>query len=106
MNAAAPLVFFALLVSAGALQGASQTNPIQKVIELMSALEAKIIKEGEAEQKAYEEFVEWCDDAAKNNHFAVKTATAEKEKLEAAIAKAISNVDEATATIADLAASR
>merc|ERR1719387_2113893 len=84
---------------------AEQTNPIQKVIELISSLEAKLIKEGEAEEKAYKEFFEWCDDAAAKKKFEVKTATAEKEKLEATIAKAISDSDEATASIEQLAAS-
>merc|ERR1719387_1971233 len=84
---------------------AEQTNPIQKVIELISSLEAKLIKEGEAEEKAYKEFFEWCDDAAAKKKFEIKTATAEKEKLEATIAKAISDSDEATASIEQLAAS-
>jgi len=42
-----------------------QVNPIQKVVQLLSELEAKIMKEGEMEEKAYKEFFEWCDDAAK-----------------------------------------
>jgi len=101
MIAAKCVLLLAFLCTATAVQ----VTPIEQVIELISSLEAKIIKEGEVEQKAYEEFVEWCDDAAKNNQFAIKTATAEKEKLEAAIAKATSNAEEATATIADLAGS-
>jgi len=79
-------------------------NPIQKVIELLSALEAKILKEGEAEEKAYKEFFEWCDDAAKNKQFEIKTATAAKEKLEATIQEAESNAASAAATIEELAA--
>merc|ERR1719389_1356467 len=101
MIAAKCVLLLAFLCTATAVQ----VTPIEQVIELISSLEAKIIKEGEVEQKAYEEFVEWCDDAAKNNQFAIKTATAEKEKLEAAISKSISEADEATAAIADLASS-
>jgi len=87
------------------MTSASQTNPIQKVIELITALEAKIMKEGEAEQKAYEEFFEWCDDAAKNKQFEVKTAAAAKEKLEATIKKAASDIEDADEKIAGLVAS-
>jgi len=88
-----------------ATTSASQTNPIQKVIELITSLEAKLMKEGEVEQKAYEEYFEWCDDAAKNKQFEVKTATAAKEKLEATIAKAKSDIEDADEKIAALAAS-
>jgi len=68
----AAFLIFALLTSTAA----EQVNPLQKVIQLLSALEAKILKEGEAEVKAYKDFFEWCDDAAKNKHFEIKTATA------------------------------
>jgi hypothetical protein len=86
------------------LAAAEQTNPIQKVIELISSLEAKLIKEGEAEEKAYKEFFEWCDDAAANKKFEIKTATAKKEKLEATITEAVSNAESAAASIEELSA--
>merc|ERR1719456_1474006 len=95
------LCLFALVTTTSALQ----TNPIQKVIELITSLEGKLMKEGEAEQKAYEEFFEWCDDAAKNKQFEVKTATAAKEKLEATIKKAASDIEDADEKIAGLVAS-
>merc|ERR1719217_574544 len=76
-----------------------------KVIELLSGLEAKLIKEGEAEQKAYEEFVEWCDSGARDKRFEVKTAKALKEKLEAKIAKAESTAQAAVTSIEELSAS-
>jgi len=96
--AAKPLLVLALL----ALTAAEQANPIQKVIEMLSALQAKIMKEGEAEEKAYKEFFEWCDSAAKETQFEVKTAQAQKEKLEATIAKAISDIDDNKEAIEEL----
>merc|ERR1719160_1863477 len=65
---------------------ADNSNPISKVIELLSALEAKIMKDGEAEEAAYKDYFEWCDDAAKEKGFALKTDSAKKAKLEAATA--------------------
>lgn len=62
------------------------------------------MKEGEAEEKAFKEFFEWCDDAAKNKQFEVKTATAKKEKLEATIAKAKSDIEDADEVIAKMVA--
>merc|ERR1719335_2019059 len=82
----------------------SQVNPIQKVVQLLSELEAKIIKEGEMEEKAYKEFFEWCDNAARNSRFAIDTATKQKEKLEAAIAKATSDAEAAAELIEELSA--
>merc|ERR1719335_406891 len=82
----------------------SQVNPIQKVVQLLSELEAKIIKEGEMEEKAYKEFFEWCDDAARNSRFAIATATKQKEKLEAAIAKSTSDAEAAAEAIEELSA--
>jgi predicted nucleic acid-binding Zn-ribbon protein len=96
------LFLFALI--AGASAGSTQTNPIQKVIELITNLEAKIMKEGEAEEKAYKEFFEWCDDVAKNKAFEVKTATSAKAKLEATIDKAKADQEDAADVIAKMVA--
>jgi hypothetical protein len=95
----------ALALFTGASAHTTQTNPIQKVIEMITALEAKIMKEGEAEEKAYKEFFEWCDDAAKNKQFEVKTATAEVAKLKATIAKAKADQQDADDVIAAKVAS-
>jgi hypothetical protein len=71
------------------------------VIELLSTLEAKVMKEGEAEEKAYKEFVEWCEDAAKNKRFELKTAESAKAKQEATIAKCKSDSEGADQEIAE-----
>jgi len=49
--------------------------------------------------------VEWCDDTSKNTQFAIKTATSQKEKLEATIEKSADDSSAASAKIEDLAAS-
>jgi len=97
------LVFAFLAVTAlGDSQG---VNPIQKVVELLSSLEAKILNDGEVEAKAYKEYFEWCDDTSKEIGFEIKTQTAKKGKLEATIAKASSDIDVATQAISDIASS-
>merc|ERR1719265_2650183 len=63
------------------------------------------MKEGEAEEKAYKEFFAWCDDAAANSKFDVKTATSAKERLEATIKKAASDIEDADEKVAALIAS-
>jgi len=81
---------------------AETSNPLGKVFELMSALEAKIIKEGEAEAKAFKEFFEWCDEASQNLNFEIKTASKNKEKLEAKIGERTSDIDVAESKIEEL----
>merc|ERR1719160_1273355 len=90
------------LVAVGAVE--VQSNPLGKVFELMSALEAKIVKEGEAEAKAFKEFFEWCDSSSQNLNNEIKTATTQKGKLEAKIGELTSDIDVAESQIEELAA--
>ena len=73
-------MFFSLLMVTASGVVAEESNPLGKVFELMSALEAKIIKEGEAEAKAFKEFFEWCDSASQNLNNDIKTAKKSQEK--------------------------
>jgi chromosome segregation ATPase len=78
---------------------------MSKVIELMDGLAAKVTADGEKAAKTYKEYFEWCDDSAKNAQFAIKTATAEKEELEAKIEDLAAKIETATAKIEDLSGS-
>ena len=49
------------------------TNPIQKIIELLPGPQARIIADGEAEEKQFNEYFEGGDDATKEKHFEIKT---------------------------------
>merc|ERR1719389_1056958 len=64
-----------------------QTNPVQKVLEMLSDLQAKILAEGQDAQKVYEEFAEWCEDRSKDLGFEIKTGKAEVADLKACIAE-------------------
>jgi len=81
------------------------SNPLSTVLDLMDSLSAKITAEGEAEAKAYKEYVEWCDNAAQNVNFEIKTASSKKEQLEATIAKAIDDSSSSASSVEDLSAS-
>mmetsp|Transcript_62033 Transcript_62033/g.200009 ORF Transcript_62033/g.200009 Transcript_62033/m.200009 type:complete len:671 (-) Transcript_62033:53-2065(-) len=72
---------------------------------MMGDLTAKITKEGEDEAKAYHEFVNWCDDMAKNGNFEVDSAKKQKEKLEAKIDELTSAIKVAETKIDELGAS-
>jgi chromosome segregation ATPase len=81
-----------------------ESNPLGKVLELMSALEAKVKKEGEAEAAAFKDFFAWCDEASQNINFEIKTSTKQQEKLEAKIGELTSAIDVSESQIEELAA--
>merc|ERR1719486_1220623 len=76
------MFFFAF---AAAPAAASQANPIEKILEMISDLQAKVIAEGEDAQKEYDEYSEWCEDRSTQLGFEIKTGKAEKAELEATI---------------------
>jgi len=84
---------------------AEATNPIQKVIQMLTEMQAKIVKQGEAAQKAYDEYSEWCEDRSKNIHFEIKTGKAQVEELKATIEIASASIEELSAKIEETAAS-
>jgi len=98
------VLFLALLAAGAPAVSAeeSQSNPLGKVFELMSALEAKIIKEGEAEAKAFKEFFEWCDSASQNLNNEIKTGKKNQEKLTAKISELTSDIQVADSKIEEL----
>jgi hypothetical protein len=95
------ILFATLLVSGWAEE--QQSNPLGKVFELMTALEAKIVKEGEAEAKAFKEFFEWCDDASKNINYEIETGKKSQEKLTAKIGELASDIEVAESKVEELA---
>merc|ERR1719284_929230 len=87
--------FVALLLVAGpsmARAGKVQENPLGKVMSLMDDLTAKLTRLGEEEDKAYNAYVEWCDDTTKNGQNTITTLTSQKEKLEAEIAQLTADI--------------
>jgi hypothetical protein len=84
---------------------ASETTPIAKVLEMLSGLQGKIVGEGEAAQKEYDEYAEWCEDRSKNVDFEIRTGKGNVEDLKAHIAEEKALQTELTSKIEDLAAS-
>lgn len=73
-----------------------------KTIELLTNLQQAITRDGEAGQRAYEEFFAWCDDATHQKEYEIKTATKQKGKLEAGIAEANSDIEDSNTQITHL----
>lgn len=77
-------------------------NPVTKVMQLLSSLEAKLTKHGEAELKAYNEYAAWCHDGAKDLNYEIKTAKGDIEDLTATIGKAVSDISASSSKIEEL----
>merc|ERR1719324_433150 len=77
-----------------AVSASTSTNPIAKVLEMISGLQAKIIKEGNEAQKVYNEFAEYCSDRSQEVRFEIKTAKAQQQDLSAVIEQAASKTEE------------
>merc|ERR1719499_3089677 len=79
------VLFATLALFQPALAADTKTNPISKVLEMISDLQAKIIGEGEEAQKVYEEYSEWCEERSKILSFEIKTGKSEAASLTATI---------------------
>jgi hypothetical protein len=104
MKYAATLLFVLSVFTPQVRGDGDESNPLGTVFELISSLEAKIVKEGEEEAKAFKEFFEWCDEASQNVNYEIKTGKALKEKLEAKIGELTSAIDVSESKIEELSA--
>jgi len=78
-------VIISLALVAFAHAETSQANPIEKIIEMISDLQAKVIGEGKEAQRVYDEYAEWCEDRSTNLGFEIKTGKANVAELKATI---------------------
>merc|ERR1719399_969553 len=79
--------FACVVLALAALSPASavQANPIEKIIQMISDLQAKVIGEGEEAQKTYDSYAEWCEDRSSSLGFEIKTGKANVAELQATI---------------------
>jgi len=73
------------MVTTQRIRWGRRSSKITKVLELLTDLKAKVVKEGEDAEKTYTEFTAWCEDRSKNLQYEVKTGKAEIANLEADI---------------------
>jgi len=92
------LIFLAL----AAVAPATAVSPIEKIMEMISDLQAKIIGEGEVAQKEYDEYSEWCEDRSTKLGFEIKTGKSEVEELKATIEEETSSAAALSTKIEEL----
>merc|ERR1719464_1902147 len=71
---------------------------------MLSDLQAKVLSEGEAAQKEYEAYAEWCEDRSRDLGFEIKTGKAESNRLNSVIAKEASTIGSLTTKVDELIA--
>jgi chromosome segregation ATPase len=93
-----------LVIAAVSTTNAVEVTPIEKVLQMLSDLETKIIGEGTDAQKVYDEFSEFCEDRSRELGFEIKDGKSEVKELEAEIQHQSSTIDSLNAKIEELAA--
>jgi hypothetical protein len=87
-----------------AVTPASAANPVSKVLELLSSLQSKIVKEGEVEEDQYGTFVKFCQDNAKQLQWELNDSADRLAQQKATIEKAASDIESDEAAISELSA--
>jgi len=101
MKASMLVLLFAVFSPASS----NSVSPVQKVLQLLTDLQAKIVNEGEEAQKVFNEFTEWCEERSANLKYEIKTGKSEVEDLSASIDQAAAKIQELTSKIEEAAAS-
>merc|ERR1719446_519066 len=99
-----PLTLVLLALAAFSPAQALEASPIDKILQMIGDLQAKVIGEGEEAQKAYDEHAEWCEDRSKSLGFEIKTGQTEVAELKATIDQESSAAAALETKIEDLSA--
>jgi hypothetical protein len=96
-----------ILLAACAVSGAhaGSVDPIQKVLQMLGDLQSKVVAEGTAAQKVYEEFSEFCETRARELEYEIKTSKGQVSKLEATIENEAATIQNLNSKIEEVAAS-
>merc|ERR1719387_97952 len=90
MKSSFALVVLALAATTSA--ESTEANPIEKIVQMIADLQAKVIGEGKDAQAAYDEYAEWCSDRSTKLSFEIKTGKANVEELKATIDEETSKI--------------
>jgi len=97
-------MFAILALAALAPASASEVNPIEKIVQMISDLQAKVIAEGKDAQKVYDDYAEWCSDRSAKLGFEIKTGTSDVAELKATIEEETASIGAFETKIEELSA--
>jgi chromosome segregation ATPase len=84
------------------LATASSVSPVQKVIQLLDELKAKVEADIAAEEKAMEEYTAWCDEESNSKEDAITSSKRTIDDLTATIEDSKGTIATLTSTVEDL----
>merc|ERR1719169_172377 len=80
---------------------AAQVSPVQKVIELLDGLKAKVQSDLDAEGKAMDEYTSWCDTEIADTDYAIGAAAKSIDSYKAAIEASENTIQAKEAEVAE-----
>jgi len=92
----------AILVLTASVPAVQAVNPIEKVLQMVSDMQQKLIGEGEDAQKAYTKHANFCESSAQKFGFEIKTGKAQVAKLQATIESETASATALSSKIEDL----
>jgi len=98
------VIFVGLNWGVSADATSTQTNPLAKVMQMLSKMQQDIIKEGEQQQSVYIKFSNMCETRSRQIQHNMKVASAAAEDMTATINKANDDEAEAETMIEELSA--
>merc|ERR1719498_2201772 len=101
MAASAPVLLL-LLAASPAVAAGNKVSPVQKVIQLIDDMAAKVKKEDDDLIAGFEEYAKFCDDEATEKTYAIKDSKEAIEEFTATVADASGTIDTETAKATDI----
>jgi len=93
-----------LVLSLGTVAALAQdSNPLGKALQLLDDLHGKVKADGEAEDKAFRKYAEWCDDTLKDSKNTHDRAASSIAGLEASIGELDAQIQVHTSNVGELA---
>jgi len=91
-----------VIVSAFAVASSERVTPVEKVVDLLKSLSAKVTEEGKAEAAQYDKFACFCKEQADEKLYNIEKSDKKLSKLDARINKLTTEVSELNGEISDL----
>merc|ERR1719484_512448 len=79
--------------SSSAAAAHAKVSPVQKVIQLIDDMAAKVTKEDNELKATFEEYAKFCDDEAVSKGYAIKDSRESVEELQATITDSKATID-------------
>merc|ERR1719230_434942 len=92
-----------IFVASPASASRARVSPVQKVIQLIDDMAAKVTKEAAEESKVFEEYAKFCDDEATAKEYAIKDSKEAIEELAATITDSKAIIETEDSKVSDLA---